>query len=484
MYKGSQSQLPKMGRHQYCLTLLILARVAYAPLRVAELEMLKAFYNVTNGAEWTNNENWDLEALNQCGQVDNSIGEGWPYIAPEVPLSGSPACIYKDPCDFRTKWYGVGCTDPCFAPTDGDNCAFGRITYLNLADNNLQGTIPENFFAELINITELDLSFNALSGSIPTQTGLLRNLRAISLSHNQLTGSIPTEIAQIGVALSYSAMANAYSPGTTHFDVSNNNLTGIVPSQIGYLENLQLFDVSDNPNLGFLGESTFANLNLNPGLPAEIGLLTNLKVLKLDRCGFSGTIPPSIGELSQLEHFLARGTTAGLRAVTNRFSGTIPTQIGKLNQLIHFALNDNRISGTIPPEIGNMYMLTRFELQENSLSGTMPDAFGGLPKLTWWDTFGNMMIGDLPDSMQNITATLDTLYIQTEHTDVLRRFRCRERIPGFGNINNDMQVPSRQAGSKVNWYIQVAEYFNYKYVSACVDPFDAETAFHVLSGDV
>jgi len=53
------TQLPKkMGRHQELLTLLLLyARAAYAPLRAAELEMLKAFYNVTNGAEWTNNEN-------------------------------------------------------------------------------------------------------------------------------------------------------------------------------------------------------------------------------------------------------------------------------------------------------------------------------------------------------------------------------------------------------------------------------------------
>jgi hypothetical protein len=62
----------------------------------------------------------------------------------------------------------------------------------------------------------------------------------------------------------------------------------------------------------------------------------------------------------------------------------------------------------------------------------MPDAFGGLPKLEWWDTYGNFMTGPLPESIQNATR-LDHLYIQIEHTDVIRNSRCRERIPGQGH---------------------------------------------------
>ena len=115
---------------------------------------------------------------------------------------------------------------------------------------------------------------------------------------------------------------------------------GIVPSQIGYLEFLRHLDVSGNPSLGYLGDQELANLNLNPGLPAEIGLLTRLESLKLDYCGFSGTIPPSIGELRYLEQFLARGTTVGLNAATNRFSGTLPTEIGQMDSLMRLALND------------------------------------------------------------------------------------------------------------------------------------------------
>lgn len=148
-----------------------------------------------------------------------------------------------------------------------------------------------------------------------------------------------------------------------------------------------------------------------------------------------------------------------------------------------FGLNDNRISGTIPPQIGGMGKLIRLDLQENFLSGTMPDVFGGLTKLEWWDTYGNYMTGDLPESIQN-ASVLGTLYIQIEHTDVIRSARCRERIEGLGNAQSSLNVPSHQSGNKINWYVQVAEYYDYHYLSPCVDPFDPHTAFEALSGDV
>ena len=38
--------------------------------------------------------------------------------------------------------------------------------------------------------------------------------------------------------------------------------------------------------------------------------------------------------------------------------------------------------------------------------------------------------------------------------------------------------------ARSNWFIQVAEYYNYKYASGCADPFDPHTAFEELTGDV
>ena len=368
------------------------------------LAQLKALYNSTSGATWTIATNWDMAANSQCGQVDLTIPQGWPYYGPEMAQPEGPACIYKDPCAWDTKWHGVGCIDPCYAPTDGDNCVFGRVAQVTLRQNSLDGTIPEKFFDELINMTVVDLAFNSLSGTIPTELGKVRNLRTLDMNDNQLTGPLPTEIAHLGSALGY-GYGTSGPNGLLHLDMSHNNLTGIIPSQIGYLENLQNLDLSANPNLGTTGID--GNQALNPGIPTQLGLLTNLKAISLDHCGFSGTVPTEVGELTQLQHFLLRGTTLGLQPVTMRLSGTLPTEIGKLSDVMHFGLGDNRISGTIPPQMGGMYMLKRWELQENALTGSMPDSFKDLQKLEWWDTYGNQMVGDsrthtqCPDRMQS-----------------------------------------------------------------------------------
>jgi hypothetical protein len=55
---------------------------------------------------------------------------------------------------------------------------------------------------------------------------------------------------------------------------------------------VEYLDTSDNPNLGFLEGG---NLNLNPGMPTQIGMLANILTLKVDSCGFSGTVPTQVG---------------------------------------------------------------------------------------------------------------------------------------------------------------------------------------------
>jgi len=451
--------------------LLALLQGARAPMRLNELELLKNFYNVTNGAEWNTNTNWDIAANSQCGYEDQSISANWPYDAPAVTPPEGPGCIYKDPCG-ADKWHGVGCIDPCYAPTDGDNCVFGRVTYLNLAKNKVQGTIPPAFLDELINISFLDLSFNEISGTIPTEIGKLRNAKTVNLENNHFVGSVPTEIAHLAHALG--------GDGTTVLDLSHNNLTGNIPSEVAYLEALEWLDFSNNPNFGHIPYAD--NWAMYPPIPTEIGLLDKLQVFNIDHCNFQGWIPVELFECRSLRNFYARG---GLLdgTDTNQLSGTLPPQIGKLNNLNTFAVSNNRISGTVPTQVGDMSILRRIELQENSLSGSMPDAFGTLRHLVYWDTYGNMLTGDLPPSIQNAT-TLEYLYVQNEQTDVIRLYRCGERIPAIGNLHNSHNIPSKQSGNKFNWYVQAREYFNYKYNSLCVNTLDPVAALEALSGDV
>ena len=80
-----------------------------------------------------------------------------------------------------TGWDGVG--------TSGTP---SRVTELALSSERLTGSIP----AELGNLreqTKLDLSSNSLTGEVPRKLGLLENLVALYLNGNNLTGPIPTE---------------------------------------------------------------------------------------------------------------------------------------------------------------------------------------------------------------------------------------------------------------------------------------------------
>ena len=87
---------------------------------------------------------------------------------------------------------------------------------------------------QLTNMTYLDLSGNSLSGTLPTQVGLLSNLgscvepcgRFLWLDANQISGTLPS---QLGLLTNLA--------GT--LDLSGNRLSGTVPTELAALEKLQ-----------------------------------------------------------------------------------------------------------------------------------------------------------------------------------------------------------------------------------------------------
>ena len=70
------------------------------------------------------------------------------------------------------EWHGV--------TTDGS----GRVTQLALSYNELTGTIPASL-GGLSNLQYLELSNNQLTGAIPAELGSLTNLQQMWLQHNQ-----------------------------------------------------------------------------------------------------------------------------------------------------------------------------------------------------------------------------------------------------------------------------------------------------------
>ena len=138
-------------------------------------------------------------------------------------------------------------------------------TELNLSNNGLTDSIPPEL-GMLTNLTALDLRYNELTGSIPPELGALTNLTYFNLGYNELTGSIPLEIGN---------MINL-----TFLRFDNNELTGSIPPEIGYLTNLTSLSLENNQLTGLI--------------PPEIGNLTNLYYLNLEQNQLSGLVPDEI----------------------------------------------------------------------------------------------------------------------------------------------------------------------------------------------
>ncbi len=129
-------------------------------------------------------------------------------------------------------------------------------------------------------IIEISLPDNRLTGFIPaqifTKTGIFSDLRRINLANNQLAGTIPETLSDL--------------TQLTHLDLSNNQYTGNIPLVIGLIPNLQSLALSHNTFRGFhtnfeLNKLSIKYLHLNNNqlsvLPESLGTLENLQVLSL-----------------------------------------------------------------------------------------------------------------------------------------------------------------------------------------------------------
>jgi len=458
---------------------LLIVPSAIGLAKLDDIEALRELYESAGGAGWK--------------LADNAPGDGM-----LLPGGNNGWDLNSDPCpfNFTNGWYGVACVDPCYTPIDGEDCRFGRITGIQMPFNTMLGSIPNNVFSKLNNLTIFDVSHNSLSGTLPTQVGKLRNMMVFRMGHNLLSGTIPTEIQTIGShvpgdegALAFEDLPTAaqespttytYTPpasltetmGLQQLDLSYNSLNGTIPTTIGELINLVSVDVSHNPSLGGDGCCTDTDsyynsfYGYNTTLPTEVGMLKKLQVLHMDFSGFTRHIPTEVGAMRSLKFWRVKGSFT-----TNQVSGSIPSEFGSLKKMTEFMMQNNSLSGTLPSQLGTMDALEVFKVQDNKISGTIPDMFATLEKLNEWDTFGNKMEGDLPSSI-GLLGNLDYLYMQNEHSDVIRNHYCKQRIE------------SSAIGRKFNWMVLGREYINYKTLSACANPYDVAGSFDALSGDV
>ena len=230
-------------------------------------------------------------------------------------------------------------------------------------------------------VTNLFLTTNNLTGSIPTEIGDLPALQTLQLENNLLAGSIPTSIGNL--------------TNLTSLDLRGNQLSGAIPNTIGNLTSLQSLVLDQN--------------QLTGAIPNSIYTITALRNLELGANQLTGTISTSISNLTNL-------TALGLSG--NQLSGNLPSELGNLTNLNRLQLAVNQFSGNLPPSIGNLVNLTEFSVFKNQLSGTVPFSLGNLVNLTALGLSVNQFTGDVPVGIGLIPTLNDVSLRDNDFTSI------------------------------------------------------------------
>ena len=142
-----------------------------------------------------------------------------------------------------------------------------------------------------------------------------------------------------------------------------------------------------------------SNLPLNQWHGVEADAYGRVTSLRLDANRLSGSIPPELGNLADLQV---------LDLGNNRLSGSIPKELGNLANLQMLRLYNNRLSGEIPPELGNLVNLHTLYLNWNKFTGEIPRGWG---RITGWKVWhiiaGNSFTGCIPHGMQFVPRQPD-----------------------------------------------------------------------------
>jgi hypothetical protein len=293
---GAVFRFRPVARFSAAVSFLLLAPAANAAVPATERAALVALYNATAGARWTDRSGWMGAAGTEC------------------------------------SWYGVEC-----------NAASTSVTGLDLAENNLTGSLPASL-KQLTNLRVLRLGVNQISGALPREIGSLANLELLDLPFNQISGALPAELGKLVRLESLS--------------LGGNQITGGVIPQLGDLKTLRYLDLSDN--------------QLGGAIPASLGGLPELIALYLSDNQLTGSIPRELGNLSSLLF---------LDLSRNQLAGTVPSELGNATSLVALLLSSNRLGGTIPGSFLNLADLEVLWLDHNRFAGPVPFELGALPAL-------------------------------------------------------------------------------------------------------
>jgi len=329
------------------------------------------------------------------------------------------------------------------------------LTYLDLSNNHLHGTIPSSVFKQQ-NLEVLILASNSgLTGEISSSICKLRFLLVLDLSNSSFSGSMPLCLGNFSNMLSVLHLGMNNLQGTIpstfskdnsleYLNLNGNEIEGKISSSIINCTMLQVLDLGNNKIedtfpyfLETLSKLQILVLKSNKfqgfvkGPTANISF-SKLRTLDISDNNFSGSLPT--GYFNSLEAMMAfdqnmiymrardyssyfysiemtwkgveieftkiRSTIRVLDLSNNNFTGGIPKVIGKLKALQQLNLSHNSLTGHIQSSLGILIDLESLDLSSNLLTGRIPMQLEGLTFLAILNLSHNQLEGPIPSGEQ------------------------------------------------------------------------------------
>ncbi|KAK3423768.1 hypothetical protein EUGRSUZ_H00964 [Eucalyptus grandis] len=312
-----------------------------------------------------------------------------------------------------------------------------RVVSLYITSVGLSGYIPPEIglLRDLVNLT---LAADNLTGTLPPEVGNLTSLRFLNLSVNLLSGVFPGEVLRAMTQLEELDLGNNNFRGPLppevaglkklkRLDLGGNYFTGEIPEVYSEMEDLEYLGLQGNQLTGRVPASLAKLKNLrglylgyfnafDGGIPAEFGSLKELRILDMASCGLSGEIPASLGELKKLDSLFLH---------LNKLAGFIPPELSKMSSLMSLDLSNNYLTGEIPATFAELKNLTLLHLFANNLYGQIPEAIGELPNLEVLQVWSNNFTWKLPESLGKNGRLILVDVTQNHFTGTIPRDLCR-----------------------------------------------------------
>ncbi|XP_020161966.1 receptor like protein 27 [Aegilops tauschii subsp. strangulata] len=284
---------------------------------------------------------------------------------------------------------------------------------LDLSYNNLTGSVP-SCLIQHGNVKMLKLRNNQLNGMLPENIGEGCMLQPIDLNSNQIEGKIPR------------SLSNCRSLEV--LDIGNNHIVDSFPTWLGILSNLRVLILRSNQFHGSIGSPS-------EGVAAR-NIFSGMQIIDLASNNFSGSLNSKWFE--KLETMMTNSSTEGnALALDNRsspgneyyqeiltfkgiehtftkilttfkmidfsnnaFDGPIPDSVGKLIALHGLNMSHNALTGAIPSKLANLAQLESLDLSQNKLSGMIPQELNMLTYLAVLNLSNNNLSGMIPEGQQ------------------------------------------------------------------------------------